>query len=74
MLQENLVLKNFDIKNSAQGVDKEVVEEFEGNVTKKVLMIRFYWVGKGTIAAPKRGIYGPFISTISVEPGNCIGD
>ncbi|XP_065634987.1 probable LRR receptor-like serine/threonine-protein kinase At1g07650 isoform X2 [Quercus suber] len=66
-IQENLVLKNFDIKNSAQGVDKEVVEEFEANVTNKILMIRFYWAGKGTTATSKRGIYGPLISAISVE-------
>ena len=68
------MLKNFDIKNSAQGVDKEVVEEFEANVTKKFLMIRFYWAGKGTTATPKRGMYGPLISAISVEATNCIGD
>ena len=68
------MLKNFDIKNSAQGVDKEVVKEFEANVTNKILMIRFYWAGKGTTAAPKRGIYGPLISAISVEAGNCIRD
>ncbi|KAK4589546.1 hypothetical protein RGQ29_020210 [Quercus rubra] len=66
-VQENLVLKNFDIKNSAQGVDKEVVEEFEANVTNKILMIRFYWAGKGTTATTKKGIYGPLISAISVE-------
>ena len=74
LLQENLVSKNFDIKNYAQEVDKEVIEEFEANVTKKVLMIRFYWARKGTTAAPKRGIYGPLISAISVELGNYIGD
>ena len=68
------MLKNFDIKNSAQGVDKEVVEEFEANVTNKILMIRFYWAGKGTTATTKKGMYGPLISAISVEAGNCIGD
>ena len=68
------MLKNFDIKNSAQGVDKEVVKEFEANVTTKILMIRFYWAGKGTTATTKKGMYGPLISAISVEAGNCIGD
>ena len=68
------MLKNFDIKNSAQGVDKEVVEEFEANVTNKILMIRFYWAGKGTTATTKKGMYGPLISAISVKAGNCIGD
>ena len=65
--------KDFDIENTAQGVDKVVVEEFKAVVTDKVLMIRFYWAGKGTTAAPKRGTYGPLISAISVESGNCIG-
>ena len=64
--------KDFDIENTAQGVDKVVVEEFKAVVTDKVLMIRFYWAGKGTTAAPKRGTYGPLISAISVESGNCI--
>jgi hypothetical protein len=67
------VRKDFDIENTAQGVDKVVVEEFKAVVTNKVLMIRFYWAGKGTTAAPKRGTYGPLISAISVESGNCIG-
>ena len=74
MLQEKLMLINFDIENSAPGVDKAVVKEYKENVTNKVLMIRFYWAGKGTAAAPKRGTYGPLISAISVDPGNCIGD
>ena len=65
--------KDFDIENTAQGVDKVVVEEFKAVVTNKVLMIRFYWAGKGTTAAPMRGTYGPLISAISVESGNCIG-
>ena len=65
--------KDFDIENTAQGVDKVVVEEFKAVVTNKVLMIRFYWAGKGTTAAPKRGTFGPLISAISVESGNCIG-
>ncbi|KAM3748469.1 hypothetical protein ACB098_05G111100 [Castanea mollissima] len=30
-------------------------------------MIRFFWAGKGTTAAPTRGTYGPLISAISVE-------
>ncbi|KAM4112055.1 hypothetical protein ACJW30_05G112100 [Castanea mollissima] len=33
----------------------------------KILMIRFHWAGKGTTAAPKRGIYGPLVSAIFVE-------
>ena len=60
------MLKNFDIKNSAQGVDKEVVVEFEANVTNKILMIRFYWAEKGTTATPKRGIYHSILMIMSL--------
>ncbi|KAL4627304.1 hypothetical protein ACB092_05G157400, partial [Castanea dentata] len=66
-VQEKLVLKDFDIENAAPGVDKVVVKEYEANVTNKVLMIRFFWAGKGKTGAPKRGIYGPLIPAISVE-------
>nr|POE98996.1 putative leucine-rich repeat receptor-like serine/threonine-protein kinase [Quercus suber] len=30
-------------------------------------MIRFHWAGKGTTAAPNKGIYGPLVSAISTE-------
>uniref|UniRef100_A0A7N2N0L1 non-specific serine/threonine protein kinase n=1 Tax=Quercus lobata TaxID=97700 RepID=A0A7N2N0L1_QUELO len=66
-VQEKLVLKDFDIENAAPGVDKAVVREYKANVTNKVLMIRFFWAGKGTTTAPTRGTYGPLISAISVE-------
>ncbi|KAM3748471.1 hypothetical protein ACB098_05G111300 [Castanea mollissima] len=66
-VQEKLVLKDFDIENAAQGVDNAVVSEYKVNVTNKVLMIRFFWAGKGTTTAPTRGTYGPHISAISVE-------
>nr|XP_023889526.1 probable LRR receptor-like serine/threonine-protein kinase At1g07650 [Quercus suber] len=66
-VQEKLVWEDFDIENSARGVDKAVVVEHTVNVTNKILMIRFYWAGKGTKAISTRGIYGPLISAISVE-------
>ncbi len=65
-------MKDFDIEKTAQGIDKEVVKDFKVVVTNKVLMIRFYWAGKGTTVAPKKVTYGPLISAISVD-GNCIG-
>ena len=65
-------MKDFDIENTTQGVDKAFVKEITAVVTNKVLMIRFYWAGKGTTVAPKKGTYGPLISAISVESGNCI--
>ncbi len=65
--------KDFNIENTAQGVDKAVIEEIKAVVKNKVLMIRFYWAGKGTTAAPQRGKYGPLISAISVKSGNSNG-
>ena len=70
MLQEQLVLRDFNIENAAQGVDKAKVMEFKAVVRNKVLQIRFHWAGKGTTAVPQRGIYGPLISAISVEASN----
>uniref|UniRef100_A0A7N2LRX3 non-specific serine/threonine protein kinase n=1 Tax=Quercus lobata TaxID=97700 RepID=A0A7N2LRX3_QUELO len=68
-LQEERVMKDFDIENTAPGVDKAVVMKFNAVVKNSVLMIRFYWAGKGTTTAPETGIYGPLISAISVESG-----
>ncbi|XP_042940496.1 probable LRR receptor-like serine/threonine-protein kinase At1g07650 [Carya illinoinensis] len=66
-IQEKLVLKDFDIEIAAQGVDKSVSMAYKAVVSNKVLQIHFHWAGKGTTAAPKRGMYGPLISAISVE-------
>ncbi|XP_062161267.1 probable LRR receptor-like serine/threonine-protein kinase At1g07650 isoform X2 [Alnus glutinosa] len=66
-IQEKLVRKDFDIEHEAPGVDKAVVREFKAVVKNKVLQIRFHWAGKGTTAVPRRGIYGPLISAISVK-------
>nr|POF24176.1 putative leucine-rich repeat receptor-like serine/threonine-protein kinase [Quercus suber] len=66
-IQGKLALKDFNIENEAQGLDKAVIKNFTAVVTNQVLMIRFHWAGKGTTAAPKRGIYGPLVSAISVE-------
>ncbi|CAL5412410.1 unnamed protein product [Camellia sinensis] len=67
-IQDELVLKDFDIETVAQGVDKAVVLKFNNTVVKnKTIEIRFYWAGKGTRAVPDRGIYGPLISAISIE-------
>nr|XP_023884268.1 probable LRR receptor-like serine/threonine-protein kinase At1g53420 [Quercus suber] len=64
---EKLEWKDFDIENSARGVDKAVVVEYKANVTNRNLMILFYWAGKGTTFTPMRAIFGPLISAISVE-------
>ncbi|GMY32647.1 probable LRR receptor-like serine/threonine-protein kinase At1g07650 isoform X2 [Fagus crenata] len=66
-IQEELVLKDFDMEKEAQGVDKAVVRNFTAVVKNKILEIHFYWAGKGTKDIPKRGTYGPLISAISIK-------
>ncbi|XP_034697457.1 probable LRR receptor-like serine/threonine-protein kinase At1g07650 isoform X5 [Vitis riparia] len=66
-IQEKLELKDFNIVQAAQGVDKAFVKEFKAVVKNKTLEIRFHWAGKGTTAAPTRRTYGPLISAISVK-------
>ncbi|KAM5587863.1 putative leucine-rich repeat receptor-like serine/threonine-protein kinase [Rosa sericea] len=67
-IQEKLMLKDFNIEVEAQGVDKAVIKEFKAvEVKDKTLEIRFHWSGKGTTASPRRGVYGPLISAISIE-------
>lgn len=65
-LQENLVLKNFNIAKEAGGPGKPIVKTFTANVTSHTLKIHFYWAGRGTTGIPVRGVYGPLISAISV--------
>ncbi|KAL3733933.1 hypothetical protein ACJRO7_023309 [Eucalyptus globulus] len=67
-MQGILVWEDFNIEIEAGGVGKPVIRNFTANVTNGTLEIRLYWAGKGTNAIPKRGIYGPLISAISVYP------
>ncbi|KAM5587858.1 hypothetical protein ABKV19_006349 [Rosa sericea] len=67
-IQEKLVLKDFDIAKEAKGVDKEVIKETKAvQVKNKTLEIRFHWSAKGTTDTPRRGVYGPLISAISIK-------
>ena len=64
------MLKDFEIKMEAQGVDKVIIKEFNAiNVEDGTLNIQFRWVGKGITKSPKKGTYGPLISAIDVESG-----
>lgn len=64
------MLKDFNIANEAKGVDREVVIPIKNvSVVNKTLTIRFHWAGKGTMATPFRGAYGPLVSAISVKCG-----
>ncbi|XP_041027250.1 probable leucine-rich repeat receptor-like serine/threonine-protein kinase At3g14840 isoform X3 [Juglans microcarpa x Juglans regia] len=66
-IQGKLELKDFDMENTAGGVDKPLVQKVEAVVSNKILHIRFHWAGKGTTTAPIRGTYGLLISAISIE-------
>ncbi|XP_010246509.1 PREDICTED: probable leucine-rich repeat receptor-like serine/threonine-protein kinase At3g14840 [Nelumbo nucifera] len=68
-IQEKLVLKDFNIAKEAGGNDKAIIKNFSAvDVSSGTLAIRFHWAGKGTTGIPTRGVYGPLISAISVDP------
>ncbi|KAG4964407.1 hypothetical protein JHK85_039382 [Glycine max] len=67
-IQGNLVLKDFDIRREAGGTGKSIEKTFNASVTQHTLKIHFYWAGKGTTGIPTRGVYGPLVSAISVNP------
>ncbi|XP_058100957.1 probable LRR receptor-like serine/threonine-protein kinase At1g07650 isoform X2 [Magnolia sinica] len=67
-IQGKLVLKDFNIEDAAGGPGKAVVKTFWADVTSHTLEIHLYWAGKGTTSIPSRGVYGPLISAISVDP------
>lgn len=68
-MQGVLVLKDFNIVEEAGGVGKVVVKTFPVMVKNGSLEIRLYWAGKGTVAIPVKGVYGPLISTIAIDRG-----
>ncbi|XP_028791799.1 probable LRR receptor-like serine/threonine-protein kinase At1g07650 [Neltuma alba] len=67
-IQGKLVLEDFNIEKEAGGTGKPIVKTFNATVTQHSLKIHFYYAGKGTTGIPTRGIYGPLISAISVDP------
>ncbi|XP_043699674.1 probable LRR receptor-like serine/threonine-protein kinase At1g07650 isoform X2 [Telopea speciosissima] len=67
-VQKKLLLKDFNIEEEAGGPSKPIVKNFTATVTNHTLEIHFYWAGKGTTGIPDRGVYGPLISAISVDP------
>lgn len=63
------MLNDFNIMEKAGGVGIGITENFENvTVTGSTLEIHLYWTGKGTTAIPRRGVYGPLISAITVTP------
>ncbi|KAK9223979.1 hypothetical protein WN944_012428 [Citrus x changshan-huyou] len=69
-IQDKLVERNFDIKAEASGALKPVARPYNVTVTNHIIEIRFHWAGKGTTALPKRGVYGPLVSAISLNDPN----
>ncbi|KAJ7948795.1 LRR receptor-like kinase [Quillaja saponaria] len=67
-IQGKQMVKDFNIAYEAGGVGKAVIKNFTAVVSSNTLEIRFYWAGKGTVGIPARGVYGPLISAISVDP------
>ena len=67
-----MVLKDFNIEDEAGGAGKPIVKNFTSAVTSHTLKIHFYWAGRGTTGIPVRGVYGPLISAISVDPGKLL--
>ncbi|KAJ0046488.1 hypothetical protein Pint_04825 [Pistacia integerrima] len=67
--QGKRVLKDFNIEVAAGGVGKAFIHSIPHvSITNKTVEIRFIWAGKGTTDIPTKGVYGPLISAISVEP------
>ncbi|TXG47705.1 hypothetical protein EZV62_026999 [Acer yangbiense] len=69
-IQDKLVEKDFNIEAEASGVLKPISKPYNVTIANNSLEIRFNWAGKGTTATPKRGVYGPLVSAISVEDLN----
>lgn len=68
-MQGNVVLKDYNIMEKANGVGIGITEDFKDVlVNGSTLEIHLYWTGKGTTAIPDRGVYGPLISAITVTP------
>ncbi|EEF40139.1 conserved hypothetical protein [Ricinus communis] len=66
-IQGRKVLENFNIRETAMGVNRTVTLEFTAAVRNNRLEVHLYWTGKGSIRIPME-YYGPLISAISVSP------
>ncbi|XP_023633868.1 probable leucine-rich repeat receptor-like serine/threonine-protein kinase At3g14840 [Capsella rubella] len=71
-IQGKLMVKDFNIVEEAGGVGKAVIKTIPVTITDGKLEIRLYWAGKGTVAIPDKGVYGPLISAISVDPAKAL--
>ncbi|XP_056168377.1 probable LRR receptor-like serine/threonine-protein kinase RFK1 isoform X2 [Syzygium oleosum] len=65
-VQGKSMQKDYDIEIAAGAAQKPREEAYNVSVTNNMLEIRLVFAGKGTTRIPKRGVYGPLISSISV--------
>ena len=63
-----MVRKDFNILKEVGVGESFTLEEPNILVNGSTLEIHLYWAGKGTTAIPRRGVYGPLISGITVTP------
>ncbi|KAL5579738.1 hypothetical protein UlMin_012180 [Ulmus minor] len=68
-IQDELVLKDFNIKDQAGGPNEPINRTFPTHVNelRPLLNIHLYWTGKGSYSNPP-SYNGPLISAISVKP------
>ncbi|KAG4195771.1 hypothetical protein ERO13_A06G127600v2 [Gossypium hirsutum] len=67
LIQGTKVLADFNIKDVAGGLNKNVSRTFQAEIKGNNLEIHLYWAGKGSKRGPYE-LYGPLVSAISVEP------
>ncbi|KAK6264551.1 hypothetical protein SCA6_019985, partial [Theobroma cacao] len=67
LIQGTKVLTDFNIKDVAGGLNKNISQTFQAEVKENSLEIHLYWAGKGSKRGPFE-LYGPLVSAISVEP------
>ncbi|KFK35730.1 hypothetical protein AALP_AA4G029200 [Arabis alpina] len=68
-VQGNLLERDFNIAEEAGGVGKPFIRQIDDvQVNGSTLEIHLQWTGKGTNLLPRRGVYGPLISAITITP------
>lgn len=71
IMQGQKVLKDFNIAKEANGTSKEIIKTITTYIDG-TLEIHLQWAGKGTMSLPRRAVYGPLISAISVTPSKLV--
>lgn len=69
LLQDKLVHKDFNIKVAGGGAQRPTLEVYNVTVMNHFVDVRLTWTSKGTTRIPRRGVYGPLISAVSIVSG-----